>query len=187
MRKGVCIIAVLLFLALAGLSFAAPNMEDGLWEMTMTMEMPGVPSKSFTHTSCLTKEKAVPQTAESSCTLKDVKTEGDTVTLPEMGDRFKLAEIDLDTARIAVTTACRFGGTIRFAAPRRDTLAVTWVGTVEQALIYGWPADLGPFGGLGVTVHGDTLRGALLFDSRLGVQVRPGVTAQFVARRALSR
>ena len=116
-----------------------------------------------------------------------VVTEGDTVTLPEMGDRFKLAEIDLDTARIAVTTACRFGGTIRFAAPRRDTLAVTWVGTVEQALIYGWPADLGPFGGLGVTVHGDTLRGALLFDSRLGVQVRPGVTAQFVARRALSR
>jgi len=80
MRKGVCIIAVLLFLAPAGLSFAAPNMEDGLWEMTMTMEMPGVPSKSFTHTSCLTKEKAVPQTAESSCTLKDVKTEGDTVT-----------------------------------------------------------------------------------------------------------
>jgi hypothetical protein len=55
-------------------------MEDGLWEITTTIDMPGMPSKSFTNTSCLTKEKAVPQTTESSCTLKDVKTQGNTVT-----------------------------------------------------------------------------------------------------------
>jgi len=80
MRKGVCIIATLLFLFSASLSFAAPNMEDGLWEITTTIDMPGMPSKSFTHTSCLTKEKAVPQTTESSCTVKDVKTQGNTIT-----------------------------------------------------------------------------------------------------------
>ncbi len=81
MKKWVCIIAGLLFLFLASISFAAPNMEDGLWEITMTVDMPGVPSRSFTNTSCLTKEKAVPQQpAESSCTLKDVKSEGNTVT-----------------------------------------------------------------------------------------------------------
>ena len=79
MRR-VCMIATLLFLFSASISFAAPNMEDGLWEITTTVDMPGMPSKSFTHTSCLTKEKAVPQTTESSCTLKDVKTEGNTVT-----------------------------------------------------------------------------------------------------------
>lgn len=80
MKKWVCIIATLLFLIFVSLSFAAPNMEDGLWEVTMAVDMPGMPSKSFTNTSCLTKEKAVPQTTESSCTLKDVKTEGNTVT-----------------------------------------------------------------------------------------------------------
>jgi hypothetical protein len=80
MRKGVYIIATFLFLFFAGLSFAAPNIEDGLWEITSTIDMPGMPSRSFTNTSCLTKEKAVPQTTDSSCTLKDVKTQGDTVT-----------------------------------------------------------------------------------------------------------
>jgi len=80
MKRGVCIIAALLFLFSARLSFAAPNMEDGLWEITSTVDMPGMPSKSFTQTSCLTKEKAVPQTAESGCTIKDMKTQGNTVT-----------------------------------------------------------------------------------------------------------
>jgi len=80
MRKGVYIIATFLLLLFAGFSFAAPNMEDGLWEITTTIDMPGMPSKSFTNTSCLTKEKAVPQTTESSCTLKDVKTQGNTIT-----------------------------------------------------------------------------------------------------------
>jgi len=80
MGKGLCIVAMFLFLFSGSLSFAAPNMGDGLWEITTMIDMPGMPSKSFTHTSCLTKEKAVPQTTESSCTLKDVKTEGNTIT-----------------------------------------------------------------------------------------------------------
>jgi len=80
MRKGLCIIAALLFLFSARLAFAAPNMEDGLWEITTMVDMPGMPSKPFTHTSCLTKEKAVPQTAPSGCTIKDVKTQGNTIT-----------------------------------------------------------------------------------------------------------
>jgi hypothetical protein len=80
MKRGICIIAAVLFLFSARLSFAAPNMEDGLWEITATVDMPGMPSRSFTHTTCLTKEKAVPQTAESGCTIKDVKTQGNTVT-----------------------------------------------------------------------------------------------------------
>jgi len=80
MKRGICIIAAVLFLFSARLSFAAPNMEDGLWEITTTVDMPGMPSRSFTHTTCLTKEKAVPQTAESGCTIKDVKTQGNNVT-----------------------------------------------------------------------------------------------------------
>jgi len=109
---------------------------------------------------------------------------GDTLTLPELGDPFKLTDVILDSVRVAVGRTCRFKGALAFAVPRAETLSVTWYGSPEQALIYGWPADLGPFSGVGASRVGDSLVGAILFDSQLGVQVRPGVTARFVAGRA---
>jgi hypothetical protein len=109
---------------------------------------------------------------------------GDTLTLPEMGDRFKLTDVVLDTARVPVGKTCHFRGKLTFQVPRAETLAVTWIGQLEQALIFGWPADLGPFAGIGAVRAGDSLFGAILFDERLGVQVPPGVTARFVAGRA---
>jgi hypothetical protein len=112
---------------------------------------------------------------------------GDTLTLPELGDRFTLTELILDTGRVETGAACRFAGTIVFAAPRAGPFTVTWVGQASQAFVYGWPADLGPFGGIGLTLTGDSLYGALLFDSRLGMQVKPGLTAQFVASRRLAQ
>ncbi len=112
---------------------------------------------------------------------------GDTLTLPELGDRFRLTDLTLDTSRVVVGRTCHFRGVLVFAVPRAETLAVTWYGSGEQALIYGWPADLGPFAGIGATRVGDSLVGAVLFDERLGVQVRPGVTARFVAGRAAQR
>jgi hypothetical protein len=108
---------------------------------------------------------------------------GDTVTLPEMGDRFKLTELILDTGRVETGRTCRFAGALVFTAPRAETLSVSWIGEPQQAFIYGWPVDLGPFGGLSVSRSGDSLRGALLFDSRVGIQVKPGLTAQFMASR----
>jgi hypothetical protein len=108
---------------------------------------------------------------------------GDTLTLPQLGDRFKLTDVVLDTARIALGRSCHFRGTLVFRVPR-DTLPVTWRGFPEQALIYGWPVTLGPFAGIGATRAGDSLVGAILFDERLNVQVRPGGTARFVASRA---
>jgi len=112
---------------------------------------------------------------------------GDTLTLPEMGDRFRLRDVVLDTAGVRWGPGCRWRGSITFTAPRAETLAVTWVGEPEQALVYGWPVELGPFGGLSVSLTGDSLHGSLLFDSQLGVRMRPGVTAQFVAARSDAR
>ena len=111
---------------------------------------------------------------------------GDTVTLPEgMGDRFRLTELRLDSATTVVGQACRFRGALVFAAPRAETLAVTWFGEPDHLVIFGWPAELGPFAGIGASWWGrDSLRGAILFDERLGVRMAPGVTAQFVAGRA---
>jgi hypothetical protein len=111
---------------------------------------------------------------------------GDTLTLPQMGDRFKLRGFTLDTDTVVVGGGreCHFRGRLIFSAPRAETLAVSWYGVPERATIYGWPVDVGPFAGLWVSWWGrDSLRGTLLFDETLGVQVRPGVTAQFVAGR----
>jgi len=114
---------------------------------------------------------------------------GDTLTLPQgMGERFRLTDIVLDTTTTIVNGECVFRGTLVFAAPRADTLAVAWFGQPEQMIVLGWPADLGPFAGIGASFYrGDSLHGAILFDERLGVQLRPGVTAQFVAGRGRPR
>jgi hypothetical protein len=113
---------------------------------------------------------------------------GDTMTFPSapgMSDRFRLGDITLDTATAVAGRECLFRGRIVFRAPRADTLAVTWFGQPEQAIVAGWPADLGPFAGLSLTWAGrDSLSGAILLDSKLGVQARPGMTARFVAGRS---
>ncbi|MGE5800982.1 MAG: hypothetical protein ACM358_01885 [Gemmatimonadota bacterium] len=115
---------------------------------------------------------------------------GDTLTFPDapaMSDRFRLSDITLDTATIVIDRECIFRGQIVFHAPRAETLGVSWFGQPEQAIISGWPADLGPFAGLSLAPAGrDSLSGAILLDSKLGVQARPGMTAQFVAGRLSS-
>jgi len=116
---------------------------------------------------------------------------GDTLTFPDapaMSDRFRLTDITLDTATTVAGRECIFRGQIVFRAPRAETLAVSWFGQPEQAIVSGWPADLGPFAGLSLAPSGrDSLSGAILMDSKLGVQARPGMTAQFVAGRLSSQ
>ncbi len=64
-------------------SSPAINMKDGLWEITTTVEMPGVPAgmlKPQAFTTCLSPKDSVPKGKnETDCTVKDVKTEGNTV------------------------------------------------------------------------------------------------------------
>ena len=119
-----------------------------------------------------------------------VVTRGDSLTFPDaplMSDRFRLADIVLDTATVVVGRDCQFRGRIIFRVPRAETLAVTWFGQPEQTIVNGWPADLGPFAGLALVGAGrDSLRGSVLIDSKMGVQARPGLTAQFVAGRLSS-
>jgi hypothetical protein len=113
---------------------------------------------------------------------------GDTLTFPDapaMSDRFRLTDIVLDTGTVVADRECIFRGQIVFRAPRAETLAVRWFGQPEHAIISGWPADLGPFAGLSLTWSGkDSVAGAILMDAKLGVQAKPGMTAQFVAGRA---
>ena len=113
---------------------------------------------------------------------------GDTVTFPDapqVSDHFKLGEIVLDTTTEIVARECVFRGKIVFRAPRADTITASWFGQPEQAIVSGWPAALGPFAGVSLAWAGrDSLSGAILFDAKLGVQARPGMTARFVVGRA---
>lgn len=112
---------------------------------------------------------------------------GDTLTFPDapaMSDRFRLQDITLDTATVVVGRDCVFRGSIVFRVPRAETLAVSWFGQPEQAIVSGWPADLGPFAGVSLAPAGrDSLSGTILLDAKLGVQAKPGMTARFVVGR----
>lgn len=63
-------------------SAGSPNMKEGLWEITMTMDMPGMPMKMppRTWTQCLTKKNCVPQEEDKDCKIIKSEVKGDVFT-----------------------------------------------------------------------------------------------------------
>jgi hypothetical protein len=62
---------------------SVPNMNAGLWEITIKTEMPGMEMAPIKHTQCLTEKDFVPQGPQQpgqECEITDVKVDGDTVT-----------------------------------------------------------------------------------------------------------
>ncbi len=85
MQLKIALAAALIFsLLLGGLAFGEPNMQDGMWEMTMKMEMPGMPMEMppMKFNQCLTKKDLVPQKKEKNedCKMISTKVDGNTVT-----------------------------------------------------------------------------------------------------------
>jgi len=79
------VLAALLLCAGASLCFAGPepNMQEGLWEITSSMEMPGMPAMPpMKHTQCLTRKDMVPQSQEKNqdCKITQTGQSGNTVT-----------------------------------------------------------------------------------------------------------
>lgn len=80
------VLAVALFLVpmLTTTAQAGSGMQEGNWEITVSVEMPGVaftiPPMSYT--SCLTKENQVPRDpgSDENCQATDIRIDGDTVT-----------------------------------------------------------------------------------------------------------
>lgn len=84
-------VIIILLLVTVGLA-ASPNMRDGLWETTMSMEMKGMQMpfamKPITNTQCISKkdaqdpDKTVPKTSKENkdCQMKDYKVSGNRVT-----------------------------------------------------------------------------------------------------------
>ena len=80
-RAGALLVLVLLIAAAS--AHAGPNMKEGLWEVTVRMEMAGMPGMpSMKHVQCMTKEEMVPQRhgeEEKDCRITKQKIKGDTV------------------------------------------------------------------------------------------------------------
>lgn len=61
-----------------------PDIQEGLWEISVDLEVAGMPMKmpTNTYTQCIRKDKAVPRSGQSdkTCTQKNVVIKGNTVS-----------------------------------------------------------------------------------------------------------
>jgi hypothetical protein len=85
MSKKIFILVFVTFIFLVSCSAQkGPNMKEGLWEITVRMEAPGMPVQMppQTFTQCMNPKEAVPQPGESAQECKIVKQDikGDTVS-----------------------------------------------------------------------------------------------------------
>lgn len=82
--RGLDVFSLCVALASPALAYGAAGMEEGNWEVTMKMEMPGMPMAMppVTHNQCVQKNDVVPDMSQrgQDCVLKDQKIAGNTVT-----------------------------------------------------------------------------------------------------------
>jgi hypothetical protein len=80
------LVAVLVVLLVPAVSFAAKTMQEGLWELTSQMEMPGMPMKMppTVMKHCYTKSDVSDQrkiiSRDKNCTVTDLKTSANKVS-----------------------------------------------------------------------------------------------------------
>jgi hypothetical protein len=85
MLRKILVISVVLVVSLStSIAGSGPNMEEGKWEVTTKMEMPGmsISMPEVTSTQCLTKKDFVPQGSQQGqeCKITKTKVDGNTVT-----------------------------------------------------------------------------------------------------------
>ena len=84
LRKILVISVVLLASISTSMAGLAPNMQEGKWEVTTRMEMPGmsISMPEVTSTQCLTKKNFVPKGSQQGqeCKITKTKVDGNTVT-----------------------------------------------------------------------------------------------------------
>ena len=80
------VLMVVLLMSAVGFAFAGsgPDIHEGLWEITVDLEMAGMPMKMppSTFTQCIKKDSAIPRNDQpgQQCVQKDVKVKGNTVS-----------------------------------------------------------------------------------------------------------
>ena len=76
--------SALVFVAAPALAADGPQMQEGQWEVTVEMEMPGMPMKMppVVQSQCMTRDDMVPHAERpgEECQPTNARVEGDTVT-----------------------------------------------------------------------------------------------------------
>ena len=84
MKSALWIMVVLMALFSPAIAGAGPKIHEGQWEITVDIEMPGMPMQmpSNTFTQCVKKDDPIPHTKDpnQSCKTKDVQKKGNTYT-----------------------------------------------------------------------------------------------------------
>ncbi len=84
MHRRILFLSVALSLLFAASAFAEPNMKEGMWEMSMKMDMKGMPiaMPPMKFKQCITKKDMVPHQKEKGqdCTMVNTNISGDTVS-----------------------------------------------------------------------------------------------------------
>jgi hypothetical protein len=84
MKSALWIIVVLMALFSPAIAGASPEIHEGQWEITVDIEMPGMPMQmpSNTFTQCVKKDDPIPHRKDptQSCQAKDVQKKGNTYT-----------------------------------------------------------------------------------------------------------
>jgi len=85
------LVSIVLFI-FSGSAIASPNVNEGLWEITSKMELPGIPMTipPVVKTECLGKDKLIPKTGKvencQECKISNVDIKGNTVKWHEECD-----------------------------------------------------------------------------------------------------
>lgn len=117
-----------LFSFLPSVVLATPNLKDGEWEITMTMQIKGLPEmkgipamRPVTYKQCITQKDAVPQPREKNrdCTVSNQKIVGSTVSW-EMVCKDKDGTEMTSTGKITYK-GDRFDGTVKSTMTGKET------------------------------------------------------------------
>ncbi|MBU0681047.1 MAG: DUF3617 domain-containing protein [Proteobacteria bacterium] len=84
-KLSVVMAGIVLACGLVGCSGGGPDLEEGMWEITTEVDMPGMPMKipAMVYRQCLTKEDVVPKQGPANqeiCTYSSPKTRGNRVS-----------------------------------------------------------------------------------------------------------
>jgi len=81
-KKSFPVLVILIVVASISIADSVPDMEEGLWEITTKVSMPGMSMPPVTNTQCLTKKDLVPESSQpgQECNITDVKVVGNTVS-----------------------------------------------------------------------------------------------------------
>ena len=76
------VLVILIAVTSVSIAGSVPDMEEGLWEITTKMSMPGMSMPPVTNTQCLTKKDFVPESSQPNqeCSVTDIMATGNTVT-----------------------------------------------------------------------------------------------------------